>query len=121
EEIKRTLRERHPDLSHVTVEVAVCADCSPAKLEENREGKYMTTAAAFATGIVLGDAGKLRPLWRAITFAVLADWAAFPLLQALVFLFIPAPKYWLAPGPVALNEILNFVTALICTAGFALY
>ena len=32
EEIKRTLRERHPDLSHVTVEVAVCADCSPAKL-----------------------------------------------------------------------------------------
>jgi len=23
------LRARHPDLSHVTVEVAICADCSP--------------------------------------------------------------------------------------------
>ena len=28
EEIKRTLRERHPDLSHVTVEVTICADCA---------------------------------------------------------------------------------------------
>jgi cation diffusion facilitator family transporter len=28
EHIKRTLRQRHPDLSHVTVEVAVCADCT---------------------------------------------------------------------------------------------
>jgi cation diffusion facilitator family transporter len=28
EAIKRTLRERHPDLSHVTVEVTVCADCA---------------------------------------------------------------------------------------------
>ncbi|MFL6690814.1 MAG: cation diffusion facilitator family transporter [Alphaproteobacteria bacterium] len=29
EEVKARLRERHPDLSHVTVEVAVCADCPP--------------------------------------------------------------------------------------------
>jgi len=28
ESIKRVLRSRHPDLSHVTVEVAVCADCA---------------------------------------------------------------------------------------------
>jgi len=28
EDIKAVLRRRHPDLSHVTVEVAVCADCT---------------------------------------------------------------------------------------------
>ena len=28
EAIKTTLRRRYPDLSHVTVEVAVCADCT---------------------------------------------------------------------------------------------
>jgi hypothetical protein len=28
EAIKTTLRARHPDLSHVTVEVTVCADCA---------------------------------------------------------------------------------------------
>jgi cation diffusion facilitator family transporter len=28
ETIKAALRRRHPDLSHVTVEVAVCADCT---------------------------------------------------------------------------------------------
>jgi Co/Zn/Cd efflux system component len=29
EDVKQRLRERHPDLSHVTVEVAVCGDCPP--------------------------------------------------------------------------------------------
>jgi cation diffusion facilitator family transporter len=29
ERVKAMLRDRHPDLSHVTVEVAVCADCPP--------------------------------------------------------------------------------------------
>jgi cation diffusion facilitator family transporter len=29
EAIKHALRARHPDLSHVTVEVAICADCPP--------------------------------------------------------------------------------------------
>jgi cation diffusion facilitator family transporter len=29
ESVKDTLRRRYPDLSHVTVEVAVCADCGP--------------------------------------------------------------------------------------------
>jgi cation diffusion facilitator family transporter len=29
EDVKARLRDRHPDLSHVTVEVAVCADCPP--------------------------------------------------------------------------------------------
>jgi cation diffusion facilitator family transporter len=29
ESVKETLRRRYPDLSHVTVEVAVCADCGP--------------------------------------------------------------------------------------------
>jgi cation diffusion facilitator family transporter len=29
ETVKSALRRRHPDLSHVTVEVAVCADCPP--------------------------------------------------------------------------------------------
>ena len=28
ETVKEALRRRHPDLSHVTVEVAVCADCT---------------------------------------------------------------------------------------------
>lgn len=28
EAVKNTLRARHPDLSHVTVEIAVCADCA---------------------------------------------------------------------------------------------
>jgi cation diffusion facilitator family transporter len=28
ESVKATLRRRYPDLSHVTVEVAVCADCT---------------------------------------------------------------------------------------------
>jgi Co/Zn/Cd efflux system component len=28
ETVKAALRARHPDLSHVTVEVAVCADCT---------------------------------------------------------------------------------------------
>jgi cation diffusion facilitator family transporter len=31
EHVKAKLRERCPDLSHVTVEVAVCADCPPVK------------------------------------------------------------------------------------------
>jgi cation diffusion facilitator family transporter len=30
EGVKGKLRERYPDLSHVTIEVAVCADCAPA-------------------------------------------------------------------------------------------
>jgi cation diffusion facilitator family transporter len=29
EAVKSALRRRHPDLSHVTVEVAICADCGP--------------------------------------------------------------------------------------------
>ncbi|HEY2446839.1 MAG TPA: CDF family Co(II)/Ni(II) efflux transporter DmeF [Rhizomicrobium sp.] len=29
ETVKTALRNRHPDLSHVTVEVAICADCAP--------------------------------------------------------------------------------------------
>jgi Co/Zn/Cd efflux system component len=28
EGVKAALRQRYPDLSHVTVEVAVCADCT---------------------------------------------------------------------------------------------
>jgi len=28
EKVKTALRARHPDLSHVTVEIAVCADCA---------------------------------------------------------------------------------------------
>jgi len=31
ESVKAKLRERHPDLSHVTVEIAVCADCQPLR------------------------------------------------------------------------------------------
>jgi cation diffusion facilitator family transporter len=30
ETVKSALRRRHPDLSHVTVEIAVCADCTPS-------------------------------------------------------------------------------------------
>jgi cation diffusion facilitator family transporter len=32
ETVKNALRRRYPDLSHVTVEVAICADCGPANL-----------------------------------------------------------------------------------------
>jgi cation diffusion facilitator family transporter len=32
ETVKNALRRRYPDLSHVTVEVAICADCGPATL-----------------------------------------------------------------------------------------
>jgi cation diffusion facilitator family transporter len=30
ETVKNALRRRYPDLSHVTVEVAICAECGPA-------------------------------------------------------------------------------------------
>jgi cation diffusion facilitator family transporter len=30
EQVKRAIRARHPDLSHVTVEITVCADCAAA-------------------------------------------------------------------------------------------
>jgi uncharacterized protein len=81
----------------------------------------MATTATFGSGIIFGEDGKLRPIWRAVIFASLANWIAFPLLQYAVFLVIAVPTYRLAPGPVALNEILNFLTALICTAVFAIY
>jgi cation diffusion facilitator family transporter len=32
EAVKSALRRRHPDLSHVTVEVAICADCGPGEI-----------------------------------------------------------------------------------------
>lgn len=81
----------------------------------------MAAVASFASGMVLGEDRKLRPIWRAIIFALLANWAVSPLLGYLVFLVVPLPAYWLAPGPVALAEILNFFAALICTAVFAIY
>lgn len=78
-------------------------------------------ATTFGGGILLGDDGTLRFIWRAVLFAGVANWIVFPLLQYLAFIVIAPPSYWLAPGPVALNEILNFLTALICTTPFALY
>lgn len=81
----------------------------------------MAATGTFHDGIVFSEDGKLRPIWRAIIFAGVANWVVFPLLQYLTFLFVSPPSYWLAPGPVALNEILNFLTALTCTAAFAIY
>lgn len=71
----------------------------------------------------LGPDGKLRFIWRAVVYVVLAavvapplqDWVDVRIAQALDL----APG--LSAGNIALNEIENFIIALICTSIFALY
>ncbi|HEX6740691.1 MAG TPA: type II CAAX endopeptidase family protein [Sphingomicrobium sp.] len=71
----------------------------------------------------LGPDRKLRPLWRAIIFAVLAEYVLAPLLGYLIdnFLFPGQTDFSFAPGPIALSEAFTFVIALLCTAIFAVY
>lgn len=80
-------------------------------------------AQAGAVAVVLDQDRKLRPLWRAILFALLAGYVLDKLLGYLVFdlLLRGRMAFALAPGPILLGESLNFVDALICTTIFALY
>lgn len=73
--------------------------------------------------LVIGPDRKLRMLWRAVSFFVLAYWVLpLPLDRAFGFL---SDRLHLGTGltaaNVATNELENFVVALICTPIFALY
>jgi membrane protease YdiL (CAAX protease family) len=73
--------------------------------------------------IFLGNDGRLRFFWRAVTFVLLA---AFPVQYLLQFPLVPLEKALcvpdgLAPGGIAFGEAVNFITGLICTIPFALY
>jgi membrane protease YdiL (CAAX protease family) len=74
-------------------------------------------------GILFGPDRKIRLLWRAVIFYVVADWL-LPLALDPAFGFISGTLH-LANGLTAANgaigEIENFVIALICTAIFAWY
>ncbi|TLZ03476.1 MAG: CPBP family intramembrane metalloprotease [Gammaproteobacteria bacterium] len=78
---------------------------------------------AFVSRLVLGPDRKLRVLWRAVIFLVLAD-RGVPFLLDPLFGFaatrLQQPSEFTAAN-VALNELENFVVALVCTAIFALY
>ena len=81
------------------------------------------TVVNFVRRGLLGCDGRLRLIWRAVIFYAGGTWVVFPLLGW------PADRIgaWLhvgqgfSAGVVALGEIQNFLTALICTAVFALY
>ncbi|HEX4081146.1 MAG TPA: CPBP family intramembrane glutamic endopeptidase [Rhizomicrobium sp.] len=72
---------------------------------------------------IVGPDGRLRAIWRALIFYAGGTWAVFPLLN---WPFTRAAE-WLQPasglsaGSIALGELQNFLTALICTGVFALY
>ena len=74
-------------------------------------------------GILFGPDGKVRLLWRAVIFYVLADWLLpYPLDP--VFRFIAGTLHvtdGFTAANVAIGEIENFVIALTCTAIFAWY
>jgi uncharacterized protein len=72
--------------------------------------------------VFTGAGGRLRPIWRAglflaAVFAInpLLDW---PFNQVAQWLHL---DFFLSPGGIALNELENFLLALICTGAFALY
>jgi membrane protease YdiL (CAAX protease family) len=72
-------------------------------------------------GILFGSDRKIRLLWRAMIFYVLADWL-LPLALDTAFGFISGTLHLangLTAANVAMGEIENFVIALICTAVFA--
>lgn len=73
--------------------------------------------------LFLGDDGKLRPIWRAVVYFALGNWAVFPLLGRLSSLL--GQHLHLAQGltwqNIALSELQNFCAALLCTGIFALY
>src|SRR5207253_347690 len=78
---------------------------------------------AFVSRLVLGPDRKLRMLWRAVIFLVLANWGV-PFLLDPAFSLAASRLRWpgeLTAAAVALNELENFIVALVCTAIFALY
>jgi membrane protease YdiL (CAAX protease family) len=85
--------------------------------------KEAMTESIRKPNILFGSDGKLRLLWRAVIFYVLADWAlAWVLVRPFGFiartLHVPDG---LSPANVALWETQSFVIALVCTAIFAWY
>src|SRR5437879_8584295 len=77
----------------------------------------------FVSRLVLGPDRKLRVLWRAVIFLLLADRGVPFLLDPLFGVAatrLQQPSEFTAAN-VALNELENFVVALVCTAIFALY
>src|SRR6266699_5569245 len=84
------------------------------------QGRAVT---AFVSRLVLGPDQRLRMLWRAVIFLVLAD-RGVPFLLDPLFGFaatrLQQPSEFTAAA-VALNELENFIVALVCTAIFALY
>src|SRR5438270_484534 len=78
---------------------------------------------AFVSRLVLGPDRKLRMLWRAVIFLVLANWGV-PFLLDPAFSFAASRLRWpggLTAAAVALNELENFIVALVCAAYVALY
>ena len=74
-------------------------------------------------GAFIGADSKLRPIWRALLFVVASYFALPPILD---WLFQQIAQWLhlspsLSPGAIALAEFENFLTALVCTAAFALY
>ena len=81
-------------------------------------------AVAAATNFIIGDDRKLRPIWRAILWALLTVFVAMPLLGMLLDLVIgpePPGQFAFSPANLSLAEGFNFACALIVTAAFAFY
>ena len=76
---------------------------------------------AALSGFFVDRDRKLRPIWRAILYAVFAGFIINQLLGYLIIELLLGSKFALAPGPIALGESINFLAALACTAAFALY
>jgi len=67
--------------------------------------------------------GRLRAIWRATIYYTAGTFVVFPLLDSL---FTPITRSLhlgqeLTAGNIGVGELTNFVTALLCTGGFALY
>jgi membrane protease YdiL (CAAX protease family) len=82
----------------------------------------MATLAAVG-GFFLDRDRKLRPIWRAILYALFAGIVLSELLGFLIvdLLFRGQFAFALAPGPIAFAESPNFLAALICTGILAFY
>ena len=81
----------------------------------------MATSAS-GMGWILGDDGKLRPIWRAILYVVFLVFVVMPLLNKLLDLIIgPAPPFAFTASNLAMAEAFNFVCGLIVVGLFAWY
>jgi membrane protease YdiL (CAAX protease family) len=84
----------------------------------------MATTAAARGGLFLGADRKLQPIWRAISFFILAGFVLVPLIGYLTTLVYPPPPgagLHLTPTELTIGEAVNFAAALIATALFAWY